>query len=573
MLSVLRRVGADISFPGACSSSCREPSGLISWAGGIAWLLVMWLAVPAPSYAAIPTSISITSSADAVASGENFQLSISVNASMASEVPTGTITLYDGARQLGVFDILLDANTTAAQVQLTMTPQLAGPYTFAFSALYSGDSVFAPGTSPSLNVNVSQATSLMDGIIQAMWIGQQVVPTGTTGPTSSFVGYASSSTINYSDQAATDPGCVCTNVDVSLAATPGTVAEGQDVLLQASVISSFVWDTAVFSDPPVFALVLPGEPSGSVTFREGSTILGTAALNSVTDSAGKVTSQAALTLSPLSPGEHRISADYSGDGTYAAGSSPELPVTVYAPAMAPPEVAAPAVPPVIAFSGPTATGSGMSKVAFSGGGEECAFSKSAYLPAPDSASSTVGTVTVDAPLSFPHGLVDFTVSGCVGGSTLDFTLTLPSAAPVGAILYKYGPTFSDPTPHWYSFPALFDGKTVTFSITDGGVGDDDLTANGMIVDPSGVAIPGEVAGATSSRTPGASTANQPSSGGGSVDPLSLGLLLIISLFFRLHLHRACVCPARPLAKGCRQSHGLHGHHPGAYVTIRSCMQL
>ncbi len=303
---------------------------------------------------------------------------------------------------------------------------------------------------------------------------------------------------------------------------------------------------AVGFPPPVFAAVQPGYPRGTVTFREGATVLGSADLTSVTDSSGKATFQATLTLSTLSPGEHRITADYGGDGTHSAGSSPELPVTVYVQSSALPAVSVPVVPPVASFSGPTATGSGMSKVELSGGGEECAFSKSAYLPAPNNANSTVGALTDPAQISFPDGLVDFTVSGCVGGSTLDFTLTLPSAAPVGATLYKYGPTFSDATPHWYSFPASFDGKTVTFSITDGGLGDDDLTANGVIVDPSGVAVPGVTAGDTSSPTPSAATANSPLSGGGSVDPLSLGMLLIISLLARMHLLRACVCPARPL---------------------------
>jgi len=327
---------------------------------------------------------------------------------------------------------------------------------------------------------------------------------------------------------------------VALTASPRTVAEGSDVLLHASVTG-----VGGFSSP-TFALVRPGDPSGTVTFREGATILGAADLSSVTDSAGNVTSQASLTLSTLPPGEHRITADYSGDGTYAAGSSPELPVTVYAQGAAPQAVSTPVVPPVVSFSGPTATGSGMSTVAFSGGGAECTFSKSAYLPAPNNANSTVGALTDPAQLSFPDGLVDFTASGCVGGSTLNFTLTLPTAAPAGATLYKYGPTFSDATPHWYSFPASFNGKTVTFSITDGGLGDDDLTANGVITDPSGVAVPGVTAGDTSSPTPSAMTATPPSSGGGSVNPLSLGMLLIFSLLARMRLHRACVYPVRAL---------------------------
>ena len=230
-------------------------------------MFVACLVTQLPANAAIPTSVSITSSTNTVTSGENFQLTLSVNAPAASGVPSGTITLYDGAIQLGVFDILLDANNTAAQVQLTMTPQMAGPYTFAFSAINSGDSSFAPGTSPSLNVDVTQTASWLDGTIQAIWLGQAVT-TGSGGTTPSFVGYASSSTVSYGDQTATgpDPWCFCSNVDVALAATPGTLAEGQDVLLQASVID------IGFGPAPTFASVLPGDPSGTVTFREGTNI-------------------------------------------------------------------------------------------------------------------------------------------------------------------------------------------------------------------------------------------------------------------------------------------------------------
>lgn len=54
---------------------------------------------------------------------------------------------------------------------------------------------------------------------------------------------------------------------------------------------------------------------------------------------------------------------------------------------------------------------------------------------------------------------------------------------------KYGPTAGNPTPHWYQLPATIAGDTVTFSITDGGLGDDDLTANGTIVDQGGPGVP------------------------------------------------------------------------------------
>ena len=57
--------------------------------------------------------------------------------------------------------------------------------------------------------------------------------------------------------------------------------------------------------------------------------------------------------------------------------------------------------------------------------------------------------------------------------------------------WEYGPTVDDPLPHWYEF--LFDGTTgaestgnrVTLHFVDGLRGDDDLTANGQIVDVGG----------------------------------------------------------------------------------------
>lgn len=57
--------------------------------------------------------------------------------------------------------------------------------------------------------------------------------------------------------------------------------------------------------------------------------------------------------------------------------------------------------------------------------------------------------------------------------------------------YKYGPTPGNPTPHWYDFSydgttgAQSNGSRVTLHFVDGARGNDDLTANGVIVDPGG----------------------------------------------------------------------------------------
>ena len=39
----------------------------------------------------------------------------------------------------------------------------------------------------------------------------------------------------------------------------------------------------------------------------------------------------------------------------------------------------------------------------------------------------------------PHGLFDFTTTGCTPGATLSFTITYPAALPAGTQYWKYGP--------------------------------------------------------------------------------------------------------------------------------------
>ncbi len=103
---------------------------ILSWMARIVVMAAMCLAVQTPAHAAIPNSVSITSSVNTVVSGERFQLMVSVTASPGSGSPTGTITLYDGTKQLGVFDIV-ETSDASTQMLLTVTPQLAAPYTMA----------------------------------------------------------------------------------------------------------------------------------------------------------------------------------------------------------------------------------------------------------------------------------------------------------------------------------------------------------------------------------------------------------------------------------------------------------
>ena len=127
---------------------------------------------------------------------------------------------------------------------------------------------------------------------------------------------------------------------------------------------------------------------------------------------------------------------------------------------------------------------GVVTIALAGGGPACGFLSGGYVPLTGGpASPPAGSAP--AGYSFPYGLANFTAATCTG--TITLTYTFPTALSPYAAYWKYGPTSGFPA-HWYQMPATIGGNTVVVSITDGGMGDDDLAANGIIVDPAGVGI-------------------------------------------------------------------------------------
>jgi len=156
----------------------------------------------------------------------------------------------------------------------------------------------------------------------------------------------------------------------------------------------------------------------------------------------------------------------------------------------------PLIPAVTAFSGPSATGTGTINASFTGGGAGCSFTTAQFIPVTGNPASPPGP----APAVFPHGLFDFTLGGCTPASTITMTIVYPAALPAGTQYWKYGPTQGIPSGSWYVMPSTITGNTVVFSITDGGPGDDDLAANGTIVDQGGPGNPGPVGSPTAIPT-------------------------------------------------------------------------
>lgn len=94
----------------------------------------------------------------------------------------------------------------------------------------------------------------------------------------------------------------------------------------------------------------------------------------------------------------------------------------------------------------------------------------------------------DAPEgSFPLGFLSFNVEGLEPGGRFETSLIIPEGMDVTGFM-RFGPTAENTSPHWYDF--WYDGETGTMIepgllrlvYVDGARGDDDLEANGILVD-------------------------------------------------------------------------------------------
>jgi hypothetical protein len=106
-----------------------------------------------------------------------------------------------------------------------------------------------------------------------------------------------------------------------------------------------------------------------------------------------------------------------------------------------------------------------------------------------SSDGTVGNATSSpvpstppspAGVGFPFGLIGFDVTGLSAGETVTVTVTLP--APVSDYWKLQNGVWYQPT------GTTFAGNQVILTLTDGGTGDSDGVANGVIVDPGAPAI-------------------------------------------------------------------------------------
>ena len=90
-------------------------------------------------------------------------------------------------------------------------------------------------------------------------------------------------------------------------------------------------------------------------------------------------------------------------------------------------------------------------------------------------------------LNFPHGFFSFDICCLEPGETATVTIELPDNVPVGTQYWKYHASEGG----WIEIPMGSDDgdDVITITLVDGGLGDDDGLANGLIVDSGGPGQP------------------------------------------------------------------------------------
>ena len=288
------------------------------------------------------TALALTTGTNPSVYGQSLTFTATVTGS--GSTPTGTVTFMDGATPLG-------PGTLDGSGQATFTTSTLGAGPHSITAVYGGDGSFATSTSPALSqtVNQSLTTTALTTSKSPTVYGESVTFTATVAPiapgagtptgTVSFVDTTTSTTlgsgaVNVSGQATLSTASLGTgahtitatysgdaNFSTSNGSTGQNVSPGDTTTTVATSKSPTVFGESVtFTATVTPTLPSAGTPTGTVTFQDGGSTIGTGPVNG--------SGQATFTTSALSAASHTITAIYSGDGNFNTSTSSNLIQTV-----------------------------------------------------------------------------------------------------------------------------------------------------------------------------------------------------------------------------------------------------
>ena len=314
------------------------PSGkfIPAFAQRVCAFALLVLAGTTPAFALLGTTTSVTSNVNPSGLGQSVTFSATVTGVVVQ--PTGTVTFKGGATTLGT-GTLSGTGLGTSHATFTTSALLGGAH--SITAVYGSDGVYNPSTSSAYtqNVNVSSTTTTVHADINPLGLGQLVTlsadvsgcvvtPVGTVtfknGATVLGTG-----TIDASAHAIFKSGSLLTGLlpitavfagDTNCAGSTSTILNLTVNLGLASASVTSSQNPSSYNQSVTFTATVSGvvllTQTGTVTFKDGATTLGTGTLNG--------SGVATLSTGALAAGSHTITAVYGCDSNYNTSSSAPL---------------------------------------------------------------------------------------------------------------------------------------------------------------------------------------------------------------------------------------------------------
>jgi hypothetical protein len=273
------------------------------------------------------TTTTLVSSVNPSALNQSVTFTATVSSGLGT--PTGTVTFTDGASPLGT-STLVNGQASFSTASLALGSH-------SITAAYGGDANFQTSTSSMLTqvVLAGTTTGLVSSVNPSL-PSQPVTFTATvTGS-----GGTPSGTVTFKDGANTlGTGTLASGQagfstsSLALGSHSITAVYGGDANFQGSTSAALTQAVRAPTSTAVTSNVNPsglgeavtltasvsansGTPTGTITFKDGSSTLGTASLSGAL--------QATLTATTLTPGSHSITAVYGGDANFGGSVSSAL---------------------------------------------------------------------------------------------------------------------------------------------------------------------------------------------------------------------------------------------------------
>jgi len=288
------------------------------------------------------TSTTVASSVNPSVSGQSvtFTATVSDTSAGSSGTPTGSVTFKDGTTTVGT------ASLSVGSASFSISTLGIG--THSITAVYIGDTNFATSTSSAVSqvVNPASTSTTVVTSLSPSVFGQSVTFTSTTSVTAPGVGtIPAGDTVTFKD-GATTLGTVLTNASGVATFTTSTLSVAthsitavyagdtnfatstssavSQVVTQASTTTtvassvnpSSFGQSVTFTATVTAVAPSSGNPTGTVTFKDGSNTVGSGTLSTT---AGVTT--ATFSTSSLSAGSHSINAVYAGDTNFQTSTS------------------------------------------------------------------------------------------------------------------------------------------------------------------------------------------------------------------------------------------------------------